>query len=169
MKQWFNVDKQGLGRQAEEQGKGRLVGKLIQNALDEQGVSQIAVTLALVPGQEAAELTVEDDSPSGFADLSHAYTLFAPRRACGSGRWATCTSPNTSSPTTSESWRSPVVRALPPSSSRPGSTGTGGMLFPWVTEPCLACHADFYEPGEPNEFVLHLLEPEDTELLTPAP
>jgi hypothetical protein len=78
MKQWFNVDKQGLGRQAEEQGKGRLVGELIQNALDEEGVSQIAVTLALVPGQEAADLTVEDDSPSGFADLTHAYTLFAP-------------------------------------------------------------------------------------------
>jgi len=76
--QWFSVDKSGLGRQAEEQGKGRLVGELIQNALDEPGVTQIAVTLTLVPGQEMADLTVEDDSPSGFADLSHAYTLFAP-------------------------------------------------------------------------------------------
>ncbi len=43
MKQWFSVDKQGLGRQAEEQGKGRLVGELIQNALDEPGVTAIAV------------------------------------------------------------------------------------------------------------------------------
>src|SRR6516225_11126875 len=77
-KQWFDVDKAGLGRQAEEQGKGRLVGELIQNALDEPGVTQIAVTLALVPGQETAELTVEDDSEEGFADISHAYTLFAP-------------------------------------------------------------------------------------------
>jgi hypothetical protein len=39
--QWFSVDKAGLGRQAEEQGKGRLVGELIQNALDEPGVTQV--------------------------------------------------------------------------------------------------------------------------------
>ena len=77
-KQWFDVDKAGLGRQAEEQGKGRLVGELIQNALDEPGVTQIAVTLSLVPGQETAESTVEDDSEEGFRDLTHAYTLFAP-------------------------------------------------------------------------------------------
>jgi hypothetical protein len=77
-KQWFDVDRQGLGRQAEEQGKGRLVGELVQNALDEAGVTQIAVSLALVPGQELADLTVEDDSAEGFHDLTHAYTLFAP-------------------------------------------------------------------------------------------
>ncbi len=76
-KQWFNVDKAGLGRQAEEQGKGRLVGELIQNALDEPGVTQINVNLALVPGQPFADLTVEDDAPAGFRDLAHAYTLFA--------------------------------------------------------------------------------------------
>jgi hypothetical protein len=44
-KQWFDVDKIGLGKQAEEQSKGRLIGELIQNALDEAGVTQIAVTL----------------------------------------------------------------------------------------------------------------------------
>src|SRR5207237_9152953 len=36
-----------------------------------------AVSLALVPGRALADLTVEDDSPEGFRDLSHAYTLFA--------------------------------------------------------------------------------------------
>jgi hypothetical protein len=77
-KQWFDVDRAGLCLQAEEQGKGRLVGELIQNGLDEAGVTQIAVTLALVPGQELADLTVEDDAPEGFRDLTHAYTLFAP-------------------------------------------------------------------------------------------
>jgi len=76
-KQWFDVDKAGLGKQAEQHGKGRLVGELIQNALDEAGVTQIAVTLALVPGRPLADLTVEDDSPEGFRDLAHAYTLFA--------------------------------------------------------------------------------------------
>lgn len=76
-KQWFDVDRAGLGRQAEEQGKGRLVGELIQNALDEPGVTKIDVTLAQVPGQALADLTVEDDSAEGFKDLTHAYTLFA--------------------------------------------------------------------------------------------
>ena len=76
-KQWFDVDRVGLGKQAEEQSKGRLIGELIQNALDEAGVTQIAVSLALVPGRPLADLTVEDDSPEGFRDLSHAYTLFA--------------------------------------------------------------------------------------------
>jgi hypothetical protein len=32
-----------------------------------------------------------------------------------------------------------------------------------------ACRFDFYESDEPNEFGLHLLELEDTELRTPAP
>jgi hypothetical protein len=72
------VDRAGLGRQAEEHGKGRLIGELVQNALDEPGVTQIAVALALVPGRPLADLTVEDDSPEGFRDLAHAYTLFAP-------------------------------------------------------------------------------------------
>jgi hypothetical protein len=76
-KQWFDVDRAGLGKQAEEHGKGRLIGELVQNALDEEGVTQIVVTLALVPGRPLADLTVEDDSPEGFKDLSHAYTLFA--------------------------------------------------------------------------------------------
>jgi hypothetical protein len=76
-KQWFDVDRTGLGKQAEQHGKGRLVGELIQNALDEEGVTRIDVTLALVPGRPLADLTVEDDSPEGFRDLAHAYTLFA--------------------------------------------------------------------------------------------
>src|SRR6202043_1546274 len=75
--QWFDVDKVGLGKQAEEQSKGRLIGELVQNALDEAGVTRIDVALAPVPGRPLADLTVEDDSPEGFRDLSHAYTLFA--------------------------------------------------------------------------------------------
>src|SRR6516165_2901572 len=76
-KQWFDVDRDGLGKQAEEHGKGRLIGELVQNALDEAGVTQIAVTLAPVPGRPLADLTVEDDAPEGFRDFSHAWTLFA--------------------------------------------------------------------------------------------
>src|SRR5262245_1241273 len=76
-KQWFDVSREGLRKQAEEFSKGRLVGELVQNALDEAGVTQIAVTLAPVPGRPLADLTVEDDSPEGFRDLAHAYTVFA--------------------------------------------------------------------------------------------
>lgn len=77
MNNWFSVDKAGLGRQAEQHSKGRLIGELVQNALDEAGVTAINVTLVPVPGRPLADLTVEDDSPDGFRDLSHAYTLFA--------------------------------------------------------------------------------------------
>jgi hypothetical protein len=75
--QWFEVDKTGLGKQAEEHGKGRLVGELIQNALDEAGVTTIEVALNLVPGRPLADLMVADDSPVGFRNLADAYTLFA--------------------------------------------------------------------------------------------
>lgn len=74
---WFDIDKTGLGKQAEEQGKGRLVGELIQNALDEAGVTRVEITLSPIPGRPLADLTVEDDSPEGFRNLADAYTLFA--------------------------------------------------------------------------------------------
>ena len=76
-KQWFDVDKAGLGKQAEEHGKGRLIGELVQNALDEAGVTRIDISVELVAGRPLADLTVEDDSPEGFRDLADAYTLFA--------------------------------------------------------------------------------------------
>ncbi len=76
-KQWFDVDRTGLGKQAEEHGKGRLIGELVQNALDEAGVTRIDISVELVAGRPLADLTVEDDSPEGFRDLADAYTLFA--------------------------------------------------------------------------------------------
>lgn len=76
-KQWFDVDRAGLGKQAEQHGKGRLVGELVQNALDEAGATRIGITLTPVAGRPLADLTVEDDSSEGFRDLAHAYTLFA--------------------------------------------------------------------------------------------
>jgi len=66
------------GKQAEEHGKGRLIGELVQNALDEEGVTKIDITLEPVRGRPLVQLTVADDSPEGFRDLADAYTLFAP-------------------------------------------------------------------------------------------
>ena len=46
------------------------------------------MNLALVPGRPLADLTVEDDSPEGFRDLAHAYTLFAESYKRGNPRAA---------------------------------------------------------------------------------
>lgn len=73
---WFNVDKEGLGRLVEQQGKGRLVAELLQNALDEN-VTRVTMQLIPLPGRPLADLIVEDDSPDGFKNLDHAFTLFA--------------------------------------------------------------------------------------------
>ena len=65
-KQWFDVDKTGLGKQAEEHGKGRLIGELVQNALDEAGVTPDQHLHGDCSGPPLSELTVEDDSPEVF-------------------------------------------------------------------------------------------------------
>jgi hypothetical protein len=72
---WFSVDKEGLSKQAERRGKQFILYELWQNAKDEN-VTQVTISLKRLPGG-MAELEVEDDSPAGFADLSHAYTMFA--------------------------------------------------------------------------------------------
>jgi hypothetical protein len=76
MRNWFEVDKQGLARILERKGKEFVVFELIQNAWDEPGVTRVNVTLEH-RGWNKALLVVEDDAPEGFKDLSHAFTLFA--------------------------------------------------------------------------------------------
>lgn len=76
MNAWFEVSKDGLGKLVERQGKGRLVAELLQNALDEN-VTTVRLTLTPLPNRPLAQVVVEDDSPDGFKDLTHAYTLFA--------------------------------------------------------------------------------------------
>lgn len=77
--EWFSVDKEGLAGLLEGRGKHRAVLELVQNAWDEPGASSVTVTLATIPGRPGrSELVVEDDAPGGFADLTHAFTLFAP-------------------------------------------------------------------------------------------
>jgi hypothetical protein len=76
MKNWFEVDKQGLARLLERKGKEFVLFELIQNAWDEPGVTKVTATLEH-HGRNRAVLVVEDDAPEGFKDLSHAFTLFA--------------------------------------------------------------------------------------------
>ena len=71
----FDVDKKGLAKTLARKGKAFALVELIQNAWDEN-TKNVHVTLEAIKGGKY-RLTVEDDNPEGFADLSHAYTLFA--------------------------------------------------------------------------------------------
>ena len=74
---WFAVDRAGLARILERRGKGFLLTELIQNAWDEPDVTSVDVTVEKIPRQRQYRICVQDDAPEGFADLAHAYTLFA--------------------------------------------------------------------------------------------
>ncbi|HYD60526.1 MAG TPA: ATP-binding protein [Noviherbaspirillum sp.] len=74
--QWFDVDKEGLAQLLARKGIEFVLYELLQNAWDEN-TTEVKVSLEKVPSTRSARLTVEDDNPTGFADLSHAFTLFA--------------------------------------------------------------------------------------------
>ena len=72
---WFEVDKDGLAKVLARRGKEFIIFELLSNALDED-VTQVTITLTQ-PKSGVSTLTVVDDSPDGFENLSHAWTLFA--------------------------------------------------------------------------------------------
>jgi hypothetical protein len=71
----FLVDKAGLAKLVDGRGKEFIVFELLQNSWDEN-ITTVTVDIASV-ARGKVSITVTDDSPEGFADLSHAYTLFA--------------------------------------------------------------------------------------------
>jgi len=73
---WFAVDKDGLAKLLEKRGKAFAIFELVQNSWDTDTES-VEIHLDPVPGKPEATLVVNDSHPDGFADLSHAYTLFA--------------------------------------------------------------------------------------------
>lgn len=73
---WFEVDKQGLAKLLEQRGKSFAILELLQNAWD-QNVTRVDVRITRVPSSPFVAVSVEDDDPEGFKDLSHAFTLFA--------------------------------------------------------------------------------------------
>ena len=79
---WFDVDKNGLAQLLERKGKEFVLLELLQNAWDEN-CTKVTVELTRVPNSRYVRLVVEDDSPDGFTDLSHAFTLFAASRKKG--------------------------------------------------------------------------------------
>jgi hypothetical protein len=77
MRSTFEVDKKGLAQLVRRRGGiHRAVEELISNAQDED-VTHIDVRFEHVRGR-TYRIAVEDDSPEGFKDITHAYTLFAP-------------------------------------------------------------------------------------------
>src|SRR3990172_1784245 len=73
-KNWFEVDRAGLAKLVERRGKAFLLYELISNCWD-TGATEVVVTLGEIG--RAVELTIVDNDVNGFADLTHAYTLFA--------------------------------------------------------------------------------------------
>lgn len=77
MASWFEADRHGLRKIVRKRGIEFVVIELIQNALDER-TTVCTVSLTKTPQRRQRYLLrVTDDSPEGFADLTHAYTLFA--------------------------------------------------------------------------------------------
>lgn len=72
-KQWFEVDKKGLKELQSGKPKYYLMRELIQNALDED-ITTCVVKMEYDRGK--VTISVEDDSPIGFRDLTDSYTLF---------------------------------------------------------------------------------------------
>lgn len=73
------VDLAGLRQLVERRGKSFALLELLQNAWDEKGVTKVIISTEPF-ARGVVRLTVEDDAPDGFQDLSHAYTLFAPSK-----------------------------------------------------------------------------------------
>lgn len=75
--QWFVVDREGLRKSTMRRGVAFVAYELWQNAADEDCTRiDISVTQPQ-PRQTRTVIEVVDDSPEGFRNLSHAYTLFA--------------------------------------------------------------------------------------------
>lgn len=71
---WIDVDLDGLRKLLARRGKEFALYELVQNAWDEE-ITEAHITLTR-PVNGRSELRVIDDSPEGFVDLTHAYTMY---------------------------------------------------------------------------------------------
>ncbi len=74
----LRIDPTGLAQQLADRPKVFAIFEAVQNSLDAPGVTTVAVSLKRIPNTRRALLRVEDDSPDGWTDLTHAFTMFAP-------------------------------------------------------------------------------------------
>ena len=80
---WIEVDRAGLAQVIADRPKSFLLYELIQNSLDESGVTEIDVSV-MWDSRGRASVIVTDDSPDGYQDIRHAWTMFAPSKKKGS-------------------------------------------------------------------------------------
>ena len=73
---WFDIDKTGLSKLFAGKSKVFILHELVANAWD-TGSRVVNVSLTKEHNARKADIVVEDLHPEGFADLRHAYTLFA--------------------------------------------------------------------------------------------
>lgn len=74
---WFEVDKEGLSKILQRRGVTFALWELVSNALDAPGVTRVDVRLDPIANSPYTTVIVEDDSPEGFLNLSHSFTLYA--------------------------------------------------------------------------------------------
>jgi len=79
-KPMFEVDRSGLAQILARRGVEFAVLELIQNTFDEPGVTAVAIEMRPSETRGYQIISVTDNAPEGFTDLSHAYTLFAPSK-----------------------------------------------------------------------------------------
>jgi hypothetical protein len=77
---WFEVDKDGLRQLFDGRDKAFVIRELVQNCVDEPGVTFVDVMIAQAEDKGRAKIKVVDNAPEGFYDLRHAYTLYARTR-----------------------------------------------------------------------------------------
>ncbi len=75
-KSWLVVDQAGLAKKLAGRGKEFVVAELIQNAWDAPGVTEVLFDCRYRNGK--IRVSAQDNSPGGFADLRHSFTMFAP-------------------------------------------------------------------------------------------
>jgi hypothetical protein len=69
------VDRRGLASKLANRPRAFILNELLQNAWDEN-VTTVRATVEPLPGKAQCRITVEDDSPEGFSDLTSVYTMF---------------------------------------------------------------------------------------------
>jgi len=73
-KSWFTVSKEGLKQLQKGKAKTFVISELSQNAFDED-ITTCKINITRKGNK--SRVSVEDDNPIGFRDITHSYTLFA--------------------------------------------------------------------------------------------
>jgi hypothetical protein len=79
---WFEVSKDGLAKIMSRKSPAFALFELVQNAWD-TSATEVNIKIEAVRGQALVSLYIEDDDPTGFSDLAHAFTLFAESKKKG--------------------------------------------------------------------------------------